>query len=311
MNALSQFHFIRPVWLIGLPLVILLWWRIRRQNDPLLGWRRMIDPRLLQALTVGGDSAVDRYRGGRLLVGWSAALLALAGPTWRVQPSPWSDDAAPVMMVIRTGETMNRDDLAPSRMERARLKAIDYAEARSGQPLGLIAYAGSAHLVLPPTKDTSVVAAMAAELDPTIMPKQGDDLSAALRLAAETLDDQSGIVLIVLDDVSGDAIAELAEFRQKYRLPILLHAVTLSPSPELDAIRSAAVELSADVTEMTADRSDTESLTKKIARSGQWIATEGDETRWVESGWWFLPVAALASLIGFRREVDGLEEVSR
>ena len=62
----------------------------------------------------------------------------------------------------------------------ARLKIADFAAERTGQPLGLVAYAGSAHLVLPPTRDTSVVATMAAEISPAIMPKRGDDLAGAL-----------------------------------------------------------------------------------------------------------------------------------
>ena len=84
------------------------------------------------------------------------------------------------MLVLKAGETMDLADLAPSRMERARLKIADFAAERKGQPLGLVAYAGSAHLVLPPTRDTSVVAAMAAEISPAVMPEPGDDLAQSL-----------------------------------------------------------------------------------------------------------------------------------
>ena len=61
---------------------------------------------------------------------------------------------------------MESPDPAPSRIERAHLKIADLADIRKGQPLGLIAYAGSSHLVLPPTRDTAVVAQMAAEISP-------------------------------------------------------------------------------------------------------------------------------------------------
>ena len=104
------------------------------------------------------------------------------------------------MVVLRAGESMDLDDMLPSRMERARLKVADFATARKGQPMGLIAYAGSAHLVLPPTRDTSIVASMAAEISPEIMPKLGDDLAAALQLADRTLGDTRGTVVVVADD---------------------------------------------------------------------------------------------------------------
>ena len=118
---------------------------------------------------------------------WLLAVIAVAGPTWRPEPSPFADDPVPVMLVLRAGESMDLSDLAPSRMERARLKIADFAQQRKSLPLGLVAYSGSAHLVLPPTRDTSVVAAMAAEISPAVMPKPGDDLAGAIELAARTL----------------------------------------------------------------------------------------------------------------------------
>ena len=85
-------------------------------------------------------------RGGGLLAAWWLAMLSLAGPTWRPEPSPFADDPVPVMLVLKASETMDLlAHLAPSRMERARLKTADFAAERSGQPLGLVAYAGSAH----------------------------------------------------------------------------------------------------------------------------------------------------------------------
>ena len=58
MNAvLSSFHFIRPEYLLLMPLVIGLWWLWQRRSDPLRGWREQMDPVLLEALSVGRKSA--------------------------------------------------------------------------------------------------------------------------------------------------------------------------------------------------------------------------------------------------------------
>ena len=48
---------------------------------------------------------------------------------------------------------MTTPDLAPTRLDRARQKLADLLKARDGMPAGLIAYSGSAHLVLLPTPD--------------------------------------------------------------------------------------------------------------------------------------------------------------
>ena len=182
MSLLGDFHFIRPLWLLLAPVSAWLWWRQRRAQDPLRGWRAVMDEELLDALKVGEDSR-GKWRDAGLLATWLIGIIAVAGPTWKPEPSPFADDPVPVMLVLKANETMELSDLTPSRMERARLKVTDFANERKGQPLGLIAYAGSSHLVLPPTRDTSVVASMAAEISSAVMPQAGEDLIAALKLA--------------------------------------------------------------------------------------------------------------------------------
>ena len=72
MNFLGDFHFIRPAWLLLVPVVVGLWWLARQSQDSLRGWRAVMDPRLLEALTIG-ESATNRWRGlgllARLVVG--------------------------------------------------------------------------------------------------------------------------------------------------------------------------------------------------------------------------------------------------
>ena len=131
MNVFSQIHFIRPAWLLLVPIAVWLWWLIRKSKDPLRGCRAAMDPDLLAAMTVGED-AHNRWRGVALLVSWLLALFAVAGPTWRPEPSPFADDPIPVMIALKAGETMDLSDLAPSRLERARLKIVDLTAERKG-----------------------------------------------------------------------------------------------------------------------------------------------------------------------------------
>jgi Ca-activated chloride channel homolog len=316
MNNLGDFHFIRPAWLLLAPIVTWFWWRVRTAQDPLRGWRQVMDPQLLDALTVGritvptGDNAKRSgwrrirswsWRGWGLLVAWWLAMLSLAGPTWRLEPSPFADDPIPVMLVLKAGETMDLVDLAPSRMERARLKAADFAAERTSQPLGLVAYAGSAHLVLPPTRDTSVVAAMAAEISSAIMPKRGDDLVGALALASQTLGDVGGSVIVLADTVPGDAEPGLREFRRRVRLPIYFLAVAHANTPELAALNNAAAALEASVSLITPDAADIAQLVRRTAKSPVSVASAEEAVRWAETGWWLLPAIAVLALTAFRR----------
>jgi Ca-activated chloride channel family protein len=302
MSFLGDFHFIRPAWLLLAPAVVLVWWLERRLQDPLRGWRAVMDRELLAAMAVGGNAS-NRWRGMGLVAAWLIAVIAIAGPTWRPEPSPFADDPVPVTLVLRAGETMEQSDLLPTRMERARLKVADFAAARKGQPLGLVTYAGSAHLVLPPTRDTDVVATMAAEIGPEIMPKPGDDLASALRLAERVLGDAGGSIVVVSDTVAESNDAALADFRAKSSVPVYYLAVGRPDTPEIDSIRRAAEVTGGEVTLMTTDSADVESLVRKTARA--FVSTSAEDgTRWAETGWCLVPLLALFSLSAFRRVRD-------
>lgn len=238
-----------------------------------------MDPELLEALSIGGNTE-QRLRGVGLLIGWLLAVLALAGPTWKPEPSPFSDNPSPVMILLKASESMNTKDLAPNRMERARLKVVDFCNARKGRPLGLIAYAGSAHLVLPPTRDTSVVATMAENISPKIMPKPGNDLAAAIRLAKQTLRGTGGSILVVADSVP--------DFESN--LPAYVLAIAHKTENK-------------KATLITADSSDIEHLIRKT--EGSAVAVGGnDSTRWAESGYWLVPILGILALLPFRRDSE-------
>ncbi len=296
---IGNFHFIRPAWLLLLPIAVAIWWRIRRTKDPMAGWRNVMAEDLLQALVVGGTNRKD-YRQHALLLAWILGCIAIAGPTWQLVPSPFADNPNPVMMLLKANETMKLTDLTPSRMERAKLKIVDFANVRKGLPLGLGTYAGSAHLVLPPTRDTSVVATMATEIGPDILPTPGEDLGTALQMAARTMGSEGGAIVVVADTVGNvrdDVAAELTASG------IAMHflAIAREDTPELEAINQAARQLNGNVTLMTADLSDVESLAKATAEKPVSINDSNESRRWAESGWWLVPILAIFSLASFQR----------
>jgi Ca-activated chloride channel family protein len=141
---------------------------------------------------------------------------------------------------------------------------------------------------------------MAAEISPSIMPEQGDDLAAALTLAANTLGESGGSIVIVADTVAESENA-LAKFRSDNRLPVYFLAVARADTPEYETIRRAASALSGDVSLITPDRADVRSLVRSTAEAPVAIGAAGEGARWAEAGWWLTPVLALLSLTTFRR----------
>ena len=234
-----------------------------------------------------------------MLMAWLLAILAVAGPTWRLEPSPFADDASPLMILLKADASMAQPDPEPSRLERARLKIADLAEARKGQPLGLIAYAGSAHLVLPPTRDTGVVAQMAAEISPDIMPVPGDRLDLALREAARILDQgqQGGNIVVLADAVDTDPAA-LQGISLNFPLQFL--ALNIQGTSEDDSLRAAARILDAGVEALDIKGGDVAAIVRHAARTPS--AKQGEQGgRWQEAGYWLTPLLAVIVLASCRR----------
>lgn len=302
MSWIENFHFLRPAWLLAAPVIVIVWRLARKSQDPLRGWRLAMDADLLDAATVGRSD--PSWRAWAPLLTWLLAVVAIAGPTWRSEPSPFMDDPVPVMLVLRADETMNQTDMMPSRIERARLKIADFANQRKGQPLGLVVFAGTAHLVLPPTRDTAVVAAMAAEISPEVMPRPGDDLAGAIELARTTIGDEGGSLLLVADDVNELNAQELEQIRATNGLPIHVWAIARSGTTELEALESAASALGAKTTIMTADSTDVQLLVRSTARTPVAARIAGKGVRWAEDGWRLTPLIAVLSLFGFQRVCD-------
>ena len=299
-DFIAHFHFLRPWWLLLVLPALAIWWLERREVDGTGRWRRAIDPELLAHLVVRGE---DRWRlkpGDVMLAVWLIGAVAVAGPSWRQTPSPFASAARPAMIVLKVAPSMAAKDLAPSRLDRARQKLSDILDARAGAPTGLVAYGGSAHLVLPPTADGSVVLAMADALSPEIMPKEGDAMADAVALAAGVLGEArlGGSILLVADTVAPDQIGRIAPVT----VPMTLFA--MAPEGVLAAdtgLAAAAKALGGTLVATTVDGSDVEAVTARLA-AGAAPALPGVEAPgWEEAGYWLTPLVALVALLWFRR----------
>ena len=79
---LSNFHFIRP--LVLLLLVLPLWyvWRYARSRGRDSSWAQVCDKNLLDFLLVKGSSVQRKLIVWLGLAGYTAGILAAAGPSW-------------------------------------------------------------------------------------------------------------------------------------------------------------------------------------------------------------------------------------
>ena len=300
-DFLGSFHFLRPAALLLLVPGLGLWWMLRRAVDTMAPWRGVVAPAILAALTAPGAGRSRLQPHDLLALAWALSILAVAGPTWRREPSPFAEARPPAMVVLRVNPSMLAQDVAPSRLERAVQKLSDLVARREGAATGLIAYSGSVHLVLPPTADGTVVTAMAQALSPEIMPQEGDSLARAVALAASVLQAKAagGSVLVLADTVSDAEIASLPSLSGLSSDIWATRPATL-PDPG-ESLSRAASSLGAHLQPMSADRTDVEAIAARLDRAAPSADAAGDGERWQEAGYWLTPFLALLTLAWFRR----------
>lgn len=297
----GTFHFLRPWWLLALVPTVAVFMAVRSLLDETRPWRGVIAPHLLSHLLTGRDERRGVQPAHLLLAGGVLMTLAVAGPAWRLEPSPFGDDAAAIVVVLEVTPTMLGTDVQPTRLARAAQKVRDLLAARPGTRAGLVAYAGSGHLVLPPTSDASLVGRFADELAPDLMPVDGDVPSDGLAVAQAELVRAGvpGSIVLVTDGIPTDDEARLTAWHAQGSAPVQVLAV--AAGAEAAALERGAATLGADVTVVTPDDADVRQLARRAqARVVAAPGTAGEGARWQDAGWWLAFGVAAIALAWFR-----------
>lgn len=297
---IGDFHFLRPWWLLAIVPCALLFWAMRRREDAAQSWHGIIAPHLLPYL-LQGQNQRHRFTPLHFIgIGWIVSVLAIAGPTWRREPALFADDTAALAIVVKVSPSMTTEDVQPSRLARSVQKIHDLLAQRRGAKTALIAYSGTAHVVMPATTDEGIINTFAQSLDPKIMPTEGDAAAKALALADRSLAEAgSGSILWITDSLAPEQSAPLEAWRKKSSTPVRL-LPPLLPGEEFDALtQSASQAVGASTVHLAADDSDVSTLAR--AAKFATAATGAKSDRWEESGYWLTPLLALLLLPFFRR----------
>ena len=213
---MAEFHFLRPAWLILLPVAGALLWRLAARRFKAGSWRDVIDEALLEHVLIGASLSRRSLRWPIWLGGATAllAIVALAGPTWQRQSTPAFRSDEALVVVLDLSRSMDATDLKPSRMARARLKLLDLLKERDRGQTALVVFTAHAFTVTPLTTDNQTIANLVVSLGTDIMPSQGSYPEVGLDKARALLE-QAGVrhgqVLLITDsDVHPTTLASAA-----------------------------------------------------------------------------------------------------
>ncbi len=136
---------------------------------------------------------VDGWR--RRLRGWLflAALLMVAvaatRPGWNAETVTVHQEGRDVVFAVDVSRSMLAQDLVPSRLERAKLAILDTMSALDGDRVGVVAFAGTATVVCPLTRDYGFFRWAVEGLSPGITQRGGSLVGDAIRKVSEDVFD--------------------------------------------------------------------------------------------------------------------------
>lgn len=315
--SLDAFHFLRPWWLLLIPAAIWLYFVLRRAVSAADQWKGIIAPELLEHLVVGSGKALKLrpYQLQTALI--IIASLALAGPTWERELTPFTEDRAPLVIALELTDSMLGTDLPPTRLERARQKVSDLLSERRGARTAVVAYADSAHAVLPLTDDAELVKLYLESLSPEIMPQAGDRPDRALALAMSMLAGESapGTILFMSDGIdqtytdsfeailsdSADQLLVLGFGTDTGGLIEGLGANEMAPPVDRAGLKAIAGAGHGHYFDTTVDDSDIYSLNRRVQRHLVNAIESDEKLRWRDAGYFLVWPLALMTLMWFRR----------
>ena len=297
---MSAFHFLRPEFLLLLlPAWLLVWWLLKQQNDE-SKWKKVIAPKLLKHLLVEPEQNHAKipapWHLGLIL---SLLLVALSGPSWKLKESPFAQDDTKIALVMNVNTSMLTTDIMPNRLSRASIKIEDLLKERADTKAALLAYSGTAHVVLPLTSDHSIVKTFAQALDPSIMPLEGNAVQDALLLAMKQLESK-GSTIIVLSDAVAPSTVKLALKEGFKEMNVIFWQMASDELVNEADFQSAASIVDGKTVKFSGDDADVKAISSMIDKNFK-NAAQDDNSKYEDGGYVLVPLIFLLLLLWARQ----------
>lgn len=215
-------HFL---WLLLLApaLAVFFWWGLRKRQSLMAAF---IPPRLLGSLTVGVSHKRARWRAATLVAAVVFFVLALARPQWGFAWEEVKVRGLDIVVAIDTSKSMLAEDIAPNRLARAKLAAVDLAQQARSDRLGLVAFAGSGFLQCPLTIDDAAFRQAVDSLTISTIPVGGSAIGEGIQAALPAYKEgDNHRVLVILSDGEDNAEGAVGAARKAAETGLKIYCI--------------------------------------------------------------------------------------
>jgi len=163
------------------------------------------------------------------LFGLGLILLAVswANPQRGAKQQQATQESADVFIALDISQSMLAKDIAPSRLEYAKVFARKLVQALEGERVGLIFFAGDAFVQMPLSTDYNFLIQSLQSAEPDLITVQGTAIPLAIDLAAESFGEEpgGGRALILITDGENHDEDAVARAEAAYEDGIVICAV--------------------------------------------------------------------------------------
>ena len=162
-------------------------------------------------------------------------IIALAKPQMGYTEHEVSGKGRNVMIAMDVSRSMLATDIAPNRLQRAKLAVQDLITALPQDRIGLIAFSGRAFVQAPLTIDHTAILESIEQLDTETIPRGGTNIAMAIELAMETFNktESANHALVLFsdgDELEGTALEAAQKAKQEDIIVVAIGVGTTSGS---------------------------------------------------------------------------------
>jgi len=127
------------------------------------------------------------WKAALILAGFALLVIGLARPAWNLQQTTITRKGRDVVFVIDVSKSMLAEDLAPNRLERAKLAISDVIAKLRGDRVGLLVFAGTAAVKCPLTLDYGFFRMMLDNVSVDSIDRGGTMIGDAVRVVLDQM----------------------------------------------------------------------------------------------------------------------------
>ncbi len=305
LELFENFEFLRPfMLLLSIPVVLLVYvWHPKFVSHS--AWQKICAPKFLAYLS--DQTKKDSIKTLRVLVlcALLSAVFALAGPSFQKKEEPTLVAQNPVMILLDLSSDMNRTDIRPSRLGRAKIVITDILKNALAKPSGLIVYTAEPFLVSPLSEDAQVIINILKAVETNIMPIEGNRLDRAIDFAKNRLLQsgfyQGNIVVFTSSSENESAVLLAAKKAKEKNFDVSVVDMSVVPSAFLQQLAKKGGGIYFNATQNNAqaliDLLDKGNTTNKQSKNTMLVA--------IDNGYIFVFLPAFFILLLFKKGFFG------